>query len=161
VYEAFGGHQTVKHEIVEDLNFGRQVVLRGYRLVVGNGADFSFCRMYLNAREVWWGFSKNFFPATGFSLLFFLNAMVVLILDGAAPFAVLAWGPGSALFWPALALSLVILWVRSRQAVQYGMSKASVLFHPLGCLIFALIGLNSVRWFWFGGGHWKGRSLKR
>ncbi len=161
VYEDFGGHQTVKNEIVEDLNFGKQVVRRGYRLVVGNGSDFSYCRMYLNAKEVWWGFSKNFFPATGFSFLFFLNAMWVLILNGAAPFAVLAWGPRSILFWPGLILCLAVLWVRFRQAVQYKMSLGSILFHPLGCLIFAVIGLNSVRWFWFGGGHWKGRTLKR
>jgi chlorobactene glucosyltransferase len=55
VYRAFGGHETVKNEIVEDLNFGKQVVRRGYRLVYGDGSDFSFCRMYTNAKEVWEG----------------------------------------------------------------------------------------------------------
>ena len=160
VYEAFGGHRTVKNEIVEDLNFGKQVVQRGYRLVYGDGSDISFCRMYTNATEVWHGFSKNFFPAVRFSIFYFLNAQIVLLLDGVAPLVALFWGPQGPLFGPALTLFLVSVGVRGLQAVKYGFHKGSVLFHPLGCLLFSLIGFNSMRWFWFGGGHWKGRSLK-
>jgi chlorobactene glucosyltransferase len=161
VYRAFGGHRTVKDEIVEDLNFGKQVVRRGFRLIYGDGSELSFCRMYTHAREVWQGFSKNFFPAVKFSPLYFMNAQTVLLLDGVAPFVVLGLGPHSLLFWPALALSIVSLGVRGLQAVRYGFHKGSVLFHPVGCMLFALIGWNSVKWFWFGGGHWKGRSLKQ
>ena len=160
IYRAFGGHEVVKNEIVEDLNLGKQVVRRGYRLVYGDGSDFSFCRMYTNAREVWEGFSKNFFPAMAFSPLYFLNAFLVLILDGVLPFLAVARGPSSELFWPGLAMVLVSLGVRWLQAVRYNYHKGSVLFHPLGCLLFALIGLNSMRWFLLGGGHWKGRKLK-
>ncbi len=160
VYKAFGGHEAVKNEIVEDLNFGKQVVRRGYRLVYGDGSDFSYCRMYTNAREVWEGFSKNFFPAMAFSLLYFSNAFIVLILDGVLPFLAVAMGPSFPLFWPGLAMALMSLGVRWLQAVRYNYHKGSVFFHPLGCFLFALIGLNSIRWFWFGGGHWKGRKLK-
>lgn len=161
VYKAFGGHQTVKNEIVEDLNFGKQVVRQGFRLVYGDGSDFSFCRMYTNAGEVWHGFSKNFFPAVAFSSLYFLNAILVLIVDGVLPFGAIALGPKFPLFWPGLALALVSLGVRWHQAVRYGFHKGSVFFHPLGCLLFALIGFNSLRWYWWRGhGHWKGRILK-
>lgn len=160
-YRAFGGHRTVRNEIVEDLNFGKQVVGRGYRLVYGDGSDFSFCRMYTDALEVWQGFSKNFFPALAFSPLYFLNAWLVLVLAGVLPFVVLAWGPKSALFPPAAALATAAVGVRVLQAFRYGFHKGSAWLHPLGCLLFALIGLNSVRWFWFGkGGMWKGRLLK-
>ena len=160
VFRAFGGHEVVKNEIVEDLNFGKQVVRRGYQLVYGDGSDFSFCRMYTNAQEVWQGFSKNFFPAVRFSSFFFLNAFLVLILDGVVPFFVLFFGTSCPLFWPAMFLAMVTLAVRAFQAMKYGFDKRSVLFHPVGCLLFTLIGFNSVRWFWFGGGHWKGRTLK-
>jgi len=160
VYRAFGGHHKVKNEIVEDLNFGKQLVKAGYRLVLGDGSDFSFCRMYVSPGEVWQGFSKNFFPAVGYSPLFFLNALGALLINGVLPFVVLAWGIHTSLFWPALVLCLILWSVRLLQAVGYGMSKASVFFHPLGCLLFALIGLNSFRWFyWRGHGHWKGRQL--
>lgn len=159
VYRAFGGHATVKNEIVEDLNFGKQIVRHGYRLVYGDGSDISYCRMYTNAQEVWQGFSKNFFPAVAFSPLYFLNAEAVLLLDGVLPFAALALGTGSPLFAPGLALALVSLGTRWLQAVRYGFHKGSVFFHPLGCLLFALIGFNSAWWFLTGRGHWKGRKL--
>ncbi|HXL73334.1 MAG TPA: glycosyltransferase [bacterium] len=160
VYQAFGGHQKVKNEVVEDLNLGKRLVLKGYRVVLGDGSDFSFCRMYTNAGEVWDGFSKNFFPAVGYSIPLFINAIVVLILGGILPFVVLMGCVKTPLFWPALVFSLVLWSIRLLQAVQYRMSKWSVLFHPLGCFLFALIGLNSFRWyFWRGHGYWKGRRL--
>ncbi len=61
VYRAFGGHETVKNEIVEDLNFGKQVVLSGHRLVYGDGSDISFCRMYTRPRK-----SGRAFPRISF-----------------------------------------------------------------------------------------------
>jgi chlorobactene glucosyltransferase len=159
VYRAFGGHEKVKDEIVEDLNFGKQLVQKGYKLVLGDGSAFSFCRMYTDAQEVWEGFSKNFFSSLGFEPFRLAVGLTFLILDGVIPFVILALGPGSLLFTPALVLCLILWGVRALQALRYGMSKISVFFHPVGCLLFALIGLNSARWYWFGKGHWKGRPL--
>ena len=159
VYRAFGGHETVKAEIVEDLNFGKQVVKAGYRLVYGDGSDFSYCRMYTNSREVWEGFSKNFFAAVGFSPLLVLLTLLVLLGDGVLPFVILALGKGTALWPAALGLCLALWATRGVQAWRYGMSKISVLFHPLGCLLFAAIGVNSIWWALSGKGHWKGRKL--
>jgi chlorobactene glucosyltransferase len=160
VYRVFGGHQMVKNEVVEDLNFGKRLVQKGYRVVLGNGSDFSYCRMYTNGREVWEGFSKNFFPAVGYSLLLWFFAIGALIFCGMLPFFVLILGFKTSWFWPACGLSLVLWSVRLLQALRYRMSISSVMFHPLGCLLFALIGLNSFRWyFWRGHGYWKGRRL--
>jgi chlorobactene glucosyltransferase len=159
VYRAFGGHETVKAEIVEDLNFGKQVVKAGFRLIYGDGSDFSYCRMYTNAREVWEGFSKNFFAAVGFSKLYVLIALAALLIDGVLPFLVLAFGFKSHLGMAALALCLALWVARGVQAWRYRMSKVSVLFHPLGCLLFAAIGVNSILWSWRHKGHWKGRPL--
>jgi len=160
VYRAFGGHEKVKSEIVEDLNLGKQLVRAGYQLVLGDGSDFSFCRMYTNTREVWEGFSKNFFPAVGYSLPLLLSTLMVLLINGILPFVVLAWGVNAQLFWPAFILCLVLWSVRLLEAVRYRMNWLSVLFHPVGCLIFSLIGINSFRWFYGRGhGYWKGRKI--
>lgn len=159
VYKAFGGHRTVKNEIVEDLNFGKNLVQKGYRVVLGDGSDFSLCRMYRNGREVWDGFSKNFYPALRFSQVYFWNSIAILLIVGVLPFVTLIFGPRSPVFIPALVLCCVLWLVRGYQALQYGMSRVSVIFHPLGCLVFILIGLNSLRWFLTGKGHWKGRRL--
>jgi chlorobactene glucosyltransferase len=159
VYKAFGGHDRVKNEIVEDLNFGKQLVRSGYREVLGDGSDFAFCRMYSNAREVWEGFSKNFYPAMGFSAVAFWGCSVLLILNGVLPFAALPFIYGTVLFVPLFFLCLTLVVLRFIQSERYGMNRLSVLFHPLGCLLFALIGLNSFWWFYSGKGHWKGRAL--
>lgn len=159
VYRAFGGHETVKNEIVEDLNFGKRLVGAGYRLSYGDGSDFSHCRMYTSALEVWEGFSKNFFAAVGFSLPAVLVTLGALLGLGVAPFAALILGWGT-LLWPAaLALCLALGAARLAQAIQHGMSRWSVLFHPMGCLLFAAIGVNSILWRLTGRGHWKGRKL--
>ena len=160
VYKAFKGHTVVKSEIVEDLKFGMLAVKRGYQVVLGNGCDFSFCRMYTSATEVWHGFSKNFFPAVGFSIPNFLQSFGFLLIVGVLPFVLLVKGPDDSLFWSALTLSLALWSVRTLEAFLYGFNKLSVLFHPVGCLLFALVGLNSARWFWHKRqGHWKGRVL--
>lgn len=159
VYQALGGHGSVRNEIVEDLSLGRELVRKGFRVLLGNGSDFTHCRMYGKAREVWEGFSKNMFPATGFSLLQMTFVFLELLGVGAAPFFGLFLGFSSPLFFPCLALALSQWGVRLVHAHYFRMSRLSTLFHPLGSVLFALIGLNSVLWFWSGRGRWKGRSL--
>ncbi len=159
VYRAFGGHERVKNEIVEDLNFGKRLVQAGYRLVYGDGSDFAYCRMYTNAREVWEGFSKNFYAAVGFSFPAVLATLGTLIGLGVLPFLVLLLGWGSPLWPGALVLCLALWGARLTQALHHGMSRWSVLLHPVGCLLFAAIGVNSILWAWTGKGHWKGRRL--
>ncbi len=159
VYRDIGGHFSVKNEIVEDLSFGRELVKGSYRVVLGNGSDFTFCRMYADAREVWEGFSKNMFPAAGFSLPRMAAILLVLLGIGIAPFIGLTWGSASPLFFPCLALVLSQWGIRLTHAVCYRMNRISVLFHPLGSFLFALIGINSILWFWLGRGRWKGRKL--
>lgn len=159
-YQAIGGHQAVKNEIVEDLNFGKLLAKAGFRVVIGNGTDFSFCRMYTNTLEVWNGFSKNFFPAVGYSIPALIAAVLILWLNGLLPFIFLIIGIRTILFWPAFALCLVLCIVRLLEAVQYGMNRTSVFFHPLGCFLFSLIAMNSFRWFGIKGyGLWKGRKI--
>ncbi len=160
VYRAFGGHQIVKNEVVEDLNLGKCLVQRGYRVALGDGSDFSFCRMYTNGREVWEGFSKNFFPAVGYSFPLWVFTMGFLILCGIFPFFILIFAVKTFLFQPAWIFCLILWLVRLLQAFRYRMSGYSVVLHPLGCFLFALIGLNSFRWyFWRGYGYWKERRL--
>ncbi len=160
VYRSIGGHEVVKKEIVEDLSLGRELVQRGRRVVLGNGSDFTRCRMYRSAREVWEGFSKNMFPAAGYSLFRMGAILAVLLGLGAAPFGLIFLGPSSPFFFPSLILALSQWAIRWTHARRYKMSQLSVWFHPLGSFLFALIGINSICWFLMGRGHWKGRSLQ-
>ena len=129
-------------------------------MVYGDGSEFAYCRMYTNAKEVWEGFSKNFYAAVGFSFPAVLVTLGALLgLGDLYPFLVLLLGVGSPLWFGALLLCLALWGARLTQAIHHGMSPWSVFFHPVGCLLFAAIGVNSILWAWTGKGHWKGRRL--
>lgn len=162
-YQAIGGHTSVKNEIVEDLKIGNHLVQKGFRLVFLNGADMTFCRMYSSAKEVWEGFSKNFFPAFGFSVPRALASYGFLFGVTVLPFVLLFWAaPGSFLFNAALGLAVLQVLLRLNQAVHYGLPIFSCLLHPLGNLLFVLIGFNSMWWYRVRGhGVWKGRVLRQ
>jgi len=164
-YLAVGGHEVVKNEIVEDLKLGSLAAQAGYRTVMVDGSDIAMARMYTRAGEVWEGFTKNFFPAAGFSVWKWAVIEMVFLVNGVLPFAFLktaaiGWMSWSLIASAALALSLVLWLIRADQAVRYGFSKWSVLFHPWGVFFFVLIGVNSMGAYVFGkGGKWKGRDL--
>jgi hypothetical protein len=119
--------------------------------------------MYHSARDVAEGFSKNFFPAFGFSVPRALASYGFLLGTTVLPFALLFWlSPGSLLFNAALWLASLQVLLRLNQAVRYGLPLSSCFLHPLGTLLFVLIGFNSMRWYLGRGyGFWKGRVLRQ
>ena len=160
-YRAIGGHSCVKKEIVEDLKIGNKLVRAGFKLKFFNGVDVTSCRMYESAREVWEGFSKNFFPTFEFSIPRALAGYGYLLAVTTLPFVVLfLTAPGSGLWDASLFLAVLQVFLRLNQARHYGLPVLSCFLHPLGNFLFVLIGLNSMRWYkWKGYGHWKGRRL--
>lgn len=62
-YDAIGGHQVVKNEIIEDVALFRVLKKAGFRANLVQIADFVSCSMYGNAKETWQGFEKNCFKA--------------------------------------------------------------------------------------------------
>lgn len=61
VYDAIGGHESVKSSIVEDKDIAVQVKSNGYRLVVANGMKVAKTRMYTSLPEMWEGWTKNIY----------------------------------------------------------------------------------------------------
>lgn len=58
VYDAIGGHERVKDQIVEDKALSEQVKWNGYQLIVANGYSFARTRMYTSLPEIWEGWTK-------------------------------------------------------------------------------------------------------
>lgn len=56
-YEAAGGHEAIKHEVVEDLRFAQLMTRAGYTVTVRSASDFSV-RMYRSLGELVAGWSK-------------------------------------------------------------------------------------------------------
>src|SRR5258705_12559523 len=80
VYDAIGGHESVKDQIVEDKAIAEQVKWNGDRLIVANGYSVTKTRMYTSLAEMWEGWTKNIY--LGFSdrpSLMLLGAFVAFI----------------------------------------------------------------------------------
>jgi hypothetical protein len=172
VYDAIGGHGSVKNQIVEDKAIAEQVKWNGYRLIVANGYAVARTRMYTSLGEMWEGWTKNIY--LGLSdrpSLTILGAFGALLALFAA--LILPLWPLLGLFWYLqgggwLALTVVvkslILWamvIYARVQVSNGMgiSPLYAFTLPVGAALFAAMMLTSTWKVVSGRGvTWKGRT---
>jgi len=171
VYDAIGGHESVKDRIVEDKAIAEKVKWSGYRLVVADGMKVARTRMYTSLPSMWEGWTKNIYLG--------LRDRPSLLLLGAfgATLALIA-----ALFmpvWPALGIlwytngggwmaigvivKSLILWAallfaRGRVARAMNIPAWYAFTTPLGAGIFAGMMLTSAWKVLSGRGVvWRGR----
>jgi chlorobactene glucosyltransferase len=171
VYNAIGGHKSVRDQIVEDKAIAEQVKWNGYRLIVANGYSVARTRMYTSLAEMWEGWTKNIYlglsdrPSLMLLGVFgaFLAVVAALILP-LWPFFGLLWylqGGG----WLALTVIVesLIFWVivicaRARVASGMQISPWYALTLPLGSALFATMMFASTWRVLSGKGvRWKGR----
>ena len=171
VYDAIGGHESVKDQIVEDKAISEQVKWNGYRLIVANGYSLVKTRMYTSLPEMWEGWTKNIY--LGLSdrpSLMLLGAFGAFILLVAALFLPL-W-PLLGIFWylrdggwlalavifESLILWAIVIYARSRVAIGMGISPWYAFTLPLGAAVFAAMMISSTWKVISGKGvTWKGR----
>lgn len=61
-YDATGGHETLRGELVEDVAFARRMKRDGrFRLLIAGGESLVRVRMYRSLGDVWHGFTKNMY----------------------------------------------------------------------------------------------------
>lgn len=167
-YDAVGGHEAVRAEVVEDLRLGQLLVRGGHRISAWLAEDVFATRMYQSLPEIIEGWSKNVATASRMSvprryagialpvtlalILFFWilpPTVVVAALFVPVPPPVSTWGVVSTVLG-------VLLWgvacFRFRVPVFYA------LIYPLGSLASLLIFTRSM----VRGGRvrWKGRDYQ-
>jgi chlorobactene glucosyltransferase len=165
-YEAVGGHEAVRGEVIEDLALARLLVREGYRLSMRAAERALSTRMYRSLRHLVDGWSKNLLAGARRTVAPWLRPFVVpgglaadLVLWIAPPVALVAsligFGGSGLRVWSAGATAVsVILWaaVTRRMGAQawYG------LLYPLGAAVGIYILLRS----WVRGRNveWKGRA---
>jgi chlorobactene glucosyltransferase len=172
VYDAVGGHERIKDQIVEDKALSEQVKWNGYRLIIANGYQMASTRMYTSLPEMWEGWTKNIYlglrDTPAMLLLGAFGAVISLIAALFLP----VW-PLLGLWWylhgggllaigvivKALIVWAALLWARASVARGLGISKWTSLTVPLGAGLFAAIMLTSAWKVLSGQGvTWKGRS---
>ena len=169
-YQAIGGHDSVKDEVVEDLMLAQGVMKAGHRMSIRLGETAFATRMYRSLGELVAGWSKNIFIAGLLTvppaLRGFIAPTSVLVGGGlwlAPPLSLLlalvpalSGGDGGALLWwsGSAVLWSLIFWVtftaRMGAPFYYG------LLYPLGASVGMHIFLRS----WRRGRNveWKGRA---
>ncbi len=60
-YDAVGGHERIKDQIVEDKALAEQVKWNGHRLVIADGYAVARTRMYSSLPGMWEGWTKNIY----------------------------------------------------------------------------------------------------
>jgi chlorobactene glucosyltransferase len=169
-YEAIGGHEAVRGEVVEDLRLAQEVVRGGGRLTVRAAEDVFATRMYTSLRDLVNGWTKNLATGARQSAM----AWGRLALPGIVLFVLVAWvlpaaslgtagvlwlagtpPPPAFTLWAALTTFLVtVLWTVGYR--RFGAPAAYGLLHWAGALVVAFIVLRS----WMRGSRrieWKGR----
>jgi chlorobactene glucosyltransferase len=172
VYDAIGGHASVKDQIVEDKAIAEKVKWNGYRLVIADGTKLARTRMYTSLASLWEGWTKNIYlglrDRPSLLLLGVFGATVSLIAALFMPIWPLLgifWylnGGG----WLALGVTIesLIVWsailiARGLTARGMGISPCYAFTIPLGAGIFAAMMLTSAWNVLSGKGvTWKGRS---
>jgi chlorobactene glucosyltransferase len=162
-YDKIGGHESVKHSILEDVNIAKKIKAAGLRLVVADGQSRCTVRMYRNFKEIWNGFSKNIFAGFNYSAPILLTIDILYLLLFFLPFLFLVLyiisgftaGPAAVL---VTAQVIILYLIRILLSLKFGLGFVSTLLHPLGALLVPVIALNSWRWIASGAGaKWKGR----
>ncbi|MEA2575881.1 MAG: chlorobactene glucosyltransferase [Chloroflexia bacterium] len=160
-YEAFGGHEAVRSEILEDVVLARATKRAGYRSILADGGDLVRTRMYHGALEVWNGYSKNAYAFFGYSPVFLAIGVLALTALYVTPIAFMLLGAFSGdglLFGVALVEYLLAVAARLMLSFRFGYSALDAFLHPLAIIYVIAIELNSMRWAITGKSTWKGRS---
>jgi chlorobactene glucosyltransferase len=171
VYDAIGGHERIKDQIVEDKAIAEQVKWNGYRLIVANGNSMARTRMYTSLAEMWEGWTKNIYlglsDRRSLLLLGAFGAFVALVaalilpiwpLLGALWYSQGGGLPALSVIVESLILWGIVIYARARVSVGMGLSPWYSLTLPLGAAVFAAMMFISTWKILSGKGvTWKGR----
>lgn len=163
-YEAVGGHEAVRGEVVEDLRLAQRFVAEGRRIFLAHAEELMATRMYRSLRELVAGWSKNVAlgarqtvdpwlqPAVPWLIALFLLIFWVLPPVALAVSA-LGWTDGRILAWSLGATGLSLLfWIVLY--FKWRIPRGHALFYPLGAAvaagIFVLSALRGERVAWKG-----------
>jgi chlorobactene glucosyltransferase len=163
-YDALGGHERVRGNVVDDLALVRQAARQRMRWRVYDLTELVSCRMYHGAREVFEGFSKNLYGAFGYRPLPFLFVWLWLGVVTFQPLVVLGhraaggtMSPVSAGTALAAVLLALLLWGLCHAKFRFPLYLAAG--YPLSVGLGIVIALRSMLAAYNGRAHWKGRRV--
>ncbi len=163
VYEALGGHERVRQEVVEDLALSKAVKKDGFNLMIADGKEVVSIRMYYSLQEIWEGWRKNLFFAlkkSVFKTFYYIGYMLGFMVT---PYLVVIGNLIGEIHFIGLGLSCVSLgmvWVTCAGLCWHlRLPMINLFLFPLGTLVVSAIMINSMYQTLFKGiTEWRGRS---
>jgi chlorobactene glucosyltransferase len=162
-YEKCGGFESVKNEILEDINISKQIKRCGLKIMVYDGSDSIFCRMFTNLPDVIKGFSRFIYAAFDCNFLIEIIAVSFIALIFMVPFVLLPLG----IFifeWPARIISLniiqifLIFTIKFILAIRFKERILDVFLTPAAIAFVYFLAINSYKQSKLGKGvDWKDR----
>lgn len=172
VYDAIGGHEKVKDQIVEDKAISELVKWNGHRLIMADGMQVIHTRMYTSLPAMWEGWTKNIYLGLrDHTAMLFLGAfgaslgLIAALFMPIWPILGLIWylKGGTWMAWIVIMEALLVwgclLYFRAFIAQKMNISPLYAFTTPLGAGIFAVMMLTSAWKVISGQGvTWRGRT---
>ncbi len=164
-YERSGGYAAVRGDIADDVALARLLKRGGYELLLVNATELVRVRMYHGLGEVWAGWRKSLYAASGSGLPLAAATVLLLNITSVLPPMVLAgrlFGLRGAVVRPAAVSVLLMLLARLSGD---RLLRVSPLYGPLQPLAAVIICANYLASTWRHltgkGQEWKGRTYGR
>jgi len=167
IYEAIGGNESVKTEVIEDVELAKKIKAAGSRVLFLNGTEIYSTRMYTSLAQIFKGWTRIFIHLFEKKIPLILHKVFLFIFFSLLPFAVLSyekflWLSGSSSFDAAIfTLSAVVCsWIVLVRFIGNRLLKANpwyAFLHPLGSAVMAWLLLVCVGRILSGGrSEWRG-----
>jgi glycosyltransferase involved in cell wall biosynthesis len=153
-YDRCGGHAGVRDEVLEDVALARAVKRSGARLLVALAPEDLSVRMYRSASSLRSGFRKNLYALAGGRPVTLVAALALLGVSMIYPLLAPASAGASRLVPLGLLGTL-----RLTGAIAMGHSARSVVLHPMGASLVAVLAIDSALASHAGTAVWKGRAI--
>ncbi|OQA21322.1 MAG: 4,4'-diaponeurosporenoate glycosyltransferase [Actinobacteria bacterium ADurb.Bin346] len=161
-YFKFGGHESVKAEILEDVHLSKKIKAAGFKYMVFDGSSNIFCRMYKNFKDTITGFSKFIFAAFDYNGLMEAIAVAFYSALFLSPFILL---PIAVLFeWSKTFLLLIMLHIlfvfviKTVLSLRFKERLLDIFLTPISVCFIIAVAINSYIQVRFKKGvYWKGR----
>jgi chlorobactene glucosyltransferase len=165
-YDAVGGYEAVKAEVVDDICLGRSIVSSGGEWRLLNGTRHVSCRMYHGFWEAVAGFSKSLFAVFDYRFIPYVLSWLLVGVTFIEPVVALLsrWMryplPSMPVEYATLSVALSIaLWMVAFRRFQF--PAYLVFFYPLSLALFIAVAARSFFQTVTGTATWKDRLLER
>ena len=161
-YEAIGGHEGGKADVLEDVLIAKRLKKAGFKLLVADAKCLFSIRMYYGLREIWIGWRKNMFMAmkrSVFRTFYYIFMVLVFVLT---PYMIFGWNVvvGSGLLWIGISLFGVTMVSAAtiKTCDELGLARINACLFPIGAVVMAAIMINSmIQVLVFSRTEWRGR----